>query len=110
MLGIQGGYWMPVTWLTHALDYLLGGLDPRVHHRTSLVFHGLNTLLVFFISLEILHLAQKTLGSAPGPPTHLGDVGAATLSAFLFGVHPLHVETTAWITERKGIVCALCFS
>jgi len=38
---------------------------------------------------------------------HLRDVGAATLSALLFGVHPLHVETTAWIAERKGIVCAL---
>lgn len=109
MLGIQSGYWMPVTWLTHALDYHLGGVDPRVHHLTSLVFHGLNTVLVFFVSLEILRLARRASRTMSGPPTHRRDVGAATLSALLFGVRPLHVETVAWIAERKGVVCALFF-
>ena len=109
MLGTQGGYWMPVTWLTHALDYHLGRLDARIHHATSLVFHGLNTLLVFFVSLEILRLAGMASRSTPGSLTRLREIGAATLSALLFGVHPLHVETAAWIAERKGVVCALFF-
>ena len=55
---------------------------------TSLVFHGLNTFLVFFLSLEILRHACKASLFAPGPPTHLREVEAATLSALLFGVHP----------------------
>ena len=84
--------WHPLTWLSHILDVELFGLAPAGHHRTSLGLHVLSTLLLFL--------------------TFLRMTGAAWRSAFvaaLFALHPLHVESVAWIAERKDVLSALCF-
>ncbi|MCX6538876.1 MAG: tetratricopeptide repeat protein [Acidobacteria bacterium] len=80
-------YWHPLTWLSHMLDVSLYGVDAGRHHLTNLLLHVANTLFLFAL------LRQMT--------------GARWRSAFvaaLFAVHPLHVESVAWVAERKDVL------
>jgi tetratricopeptide (TPR) repeat protein len=86
---INTANWHPLTWLSHMLDYRIYGLKPAGHHLTSLVFHLLNTLLLFFL---LAAMTKTTWRSA--------------LVAALFGLHPLHVESVAWVSERKDVLSA----
>jgi tetratricopeptide (TPR) repeat protein len=79
--------WHPLTWLSHMLDVQLFGLNPGSHLRTNLVLHILNTLLLF------LALRRMT-----------GAVWRSALVAALFALHPLHVESVAWVSERKDVL------
>jgi protein O-mannosyl-transferase len=79
--------WHPLTWLSHALDCQLFGLEPGPHHIVNLVIHALNVLLVFF-------LLQRVTGM----------LGPSFLVAALFGWHPLNVESVAWIAELKNVL------
>jgi tetratricopeptide (TPR) repeat protein len=82
-------YWHPLTWLSLMLDARIGGLDPAVFHITSLLLHLANTWLVYLV------LGRMT-----------GAFGRSAFVAALFGVHPLHVESVAWIAERKDVLSA----
>ena len=84
--------WHPLSWLSHMADIQAFGLQARWHHLTSLLLHLLNTLLVF--------AALRAL---------TGATGRSLLVAALFGVHPLHVESVAWVAERKDVLSALLF-
>lgn len=84
--------WFPITWLSHMLDVELFGLRAGPHHLTSVAIHALSTLLLFA-------LLRKTTG----------DRWPSAFVAFVFAVHPLHVESVAWIAERKDVLCALFF-
>jgi tetratricopeptide (TPR) repeat protein len=84
------GNWHPVTWLSHMTDVELYGVNPGGHHATSVLIHLLNTLLLFAI---MSRMTGKPLRSA--------------VVAGLFGVHPLHVESVAWIAERKDVLSTL---
>lgn len=86
---MHAGHWHPMTWLSHLLVYDLYALNPSGHHMVNLLFHVANTLLLFF-------LFQRMTG-APWPS---GFVAA------LFALHPLHVESVAWVAERKDVLCA----
>jgi Flp pilus assembly protein TadD len=79
--------WHPLTWLSHMLDCELFGLNPRWHHLTNLLFHILNTLLLF--------LVLKRMTGAPW---------GSSFVAALFALHPLHVESVAWVAERKDVL------
>ena len=116
------GNWIPLTWLSLALDYAVGHLDPKIYHMNNLILHTLNTLLVFFISFKILKLAaiadhriknSLNLFSAKISSEWTGKIPltlwAASLAALLFGLHPIHVESVAWATERKDLLCSLFF-
>jgi tetratricopeptide (TPR) repeat protein len=81
------GNWHPLTWLSHMLDVELFGLKPGLHHLTNLLLHICNTCLLFWF------LSQATQRTWPG-----------ALVAALFAVHPLHVESVAWISERKDLL------
>ena len=83
-------FWHPLTWLSHMLDWELYGANGRGHHLTSLVFHGVNTLLLF--------LVFERMTGAPWR--------SAFVAAF-FALHPLHVESVAWIAERKDVLSTL---
>ena len=88
----HAGNWHPLTWLSHMLDVELFGLDPGRHHLTSAALHVVNTLLLFGLLLRM--------------------TGALFRSAFvaaLFELHPLHVESVAWIAERKDVLSGLFF-
>lgn len=82
--------WHPLTLLSHMLDGQLYGLDPAGHHATSLLLHLANVLLLFEV------LRRMT-----------GAVGRSAAVAALFAVHPTHVESVAWIAERKDVLSAL---
>jgi tetratricopeptide (TPR) repeat protein len=79
--------WHPLTWLSHMLDCQLYGLNPGGHHSTNLIFHVINTLLLF------LWLRQLT-----------GALWRSAIVAALFAWHPLHVESVAWASERKDVL------
>ena len=79
--------WHPLTWLSHALDCTLFGLSPAGHHFTSLLLHVANSALLF------LWLAGAT-----------GSRGRSAFVALVFGLHPLHVESVAWVAERKDVL------
>ena len=80
-------YWHPLTWLSHMLDCQIFGLQPGGHHLVNVLFHGANTVLLLVI-----------LQTMTGMPWR------SALVAALFAVHPLNVETVAWIAERKNVL------
>src|ERR1051325_7006970 len=84
-------WWHPLTWLSHMVDCELYGLNPGPHHWTNLLLHVANVLLLF----GLLHRMTGTVWRS-------GFVSA------LFALHPLHVESVAWITERKDVL-STCF-
>lgn len=79
--------WHPVTWLSHMVDCQLFGLAPRGHHLTSLLLHAANGVLLF---LAFSAMTRRPYRSA--------------LVAALFAVHPLHVQSVAWVAERKDVL------
>lgn len=81
--------WHPVTWISHMLDCQLFGLDAGRHHVQNLLFHTINTILLFVLLLRLT-----------------GSVWKSGFVAALFGVHPLHVESVAWVSERKDVLSA----
>ena len=83
----HGGNWHPLTWLSHMLDCQIYGLNPRGHHYTNLLFHILNTILLLLV-------LQKMTGA----------LWKSALVAALFALHPLHVESVAWVAERKDVL------
>lgn len=85
----HAGNWHPMTWLSHMLDCQIFGLWAGGHHLTSLFFHIVNTLLLFF-------LFRKMTGN---------DWQSAFMAA-LFALHPLHVQSVAWVSERKDVLSA----
>ena len=103
--------WHPLTWLSHAVDYAFYGLNPPGHHLTSIILHGLNTLLVFLLSLQLmLRATAHNQTSTPDPRIAPAPVLiAGCVTSLLFGIHPVHVESVAWLAERKDVLCAFFF-
>jgi hypothetical protein len=88
----EATYWHPVTWLSHMLDCQLFGLNPAGHHLTSLFLHTVNTVLLFAV------LRRMT-----------GRRGPSAMVAALFALHPLQVDSVAWVAERKNVLSAFFF-
>lgn len=86
------GNWHPLTWISHMLDVQVYGLNPAGHHVTSLILHALNGILVFLV------LRRMT-----------GATWRSACVAGLFALHPLHVESVAWVSERKDVLSAFFF-
>ncbi|HIJ69765.1 MAG TPA: tetratricopeptide repeat protein [Planctomycetes bacterium] len=84
------GNWHPLTSLSHMLDCQLFGLDPAWHHMTSLLIHIASTLLLFYV-------LQKMTGA----------IWRSAFVAAAFALHPLHVESVAWVAERKDVLSGL---
>ncbi|MEE2665758.1 MAG: tetratricopeptide repeat protein [Myxococcota bacterium] len=82
-----GANWLPLTFMSHMLDVEWFGLDPGAHHVTNLVLHIVATLLLFAV---LISMTGRSLPSA--------------LVAAAFALHPLHVESVAWVTERKDVL------
>jgi protein O-mannosyl-transferase len=103
--------WHPLTWISHALDYAFWGLNPLGHHLTNIILHAINTSLVVVLALKLLEIVRER--SDPHmPASFLNDrtvLIAAGVTGLLFGLHPVHVESVAWVAERKDLLCALFF-
>jgi Flp pilus assembly protein TadD len=90
------GHYMPFTWLTFALDHVLGRMDPWGYHVASLLLHAANAVLVYLVARRLLTVALETTVDT--------RVGAA-LAALLFALHPQRVESVAWISDRATLLC-----
>ena len=102
MFTVMSGHYMPLTWLTHGLDYVLWGMKPAGYHAVNVVLHAGAAAAAYFVALRVLGAA---VGSAPRVALSL----AAAAAALLFAVHPLRVESVAWITERRDVLCGVFF-
>ena len=79
--------WHPLTWLSHMLDFQLFGMDSGKHHLGNLFFHIVNTLCLLFVFKKMT-----------------GSFWKSAMVAGLFALHPLHVESVAWVSERKDVL------
>jgi protein O-mannosyl-transferase len=94
MTSVEEGNWHPVTWLSHMADVQLYGMNPRGHHLTNVALHIVSSLLLLFLLLRMT-----------------GSLWRSAFVAALFALHPLHVESVAWVAERKDLLSAFfCFS
>ena len=102
--------WHPLTWLSHAVDYVIWGLNPMGHHLTSMIFHGMNAFLIVLLTMHLLDKRSQELLSPPlYSRSHQGALIVATATGLLFGLHPVHVESVAWISERKDVLYAFFY-
>ena len=86
------GHYQPLTILSYALDHHFYKLNPLGYHLTNLILHLLNSLLVFYL----IYLLS-------------GNIIVSFITAILFGLHPLHVESVAWVSERKDVLYSFFF-
>src|SRR2546428_259891 len=98
------GHYIPLTWMTLGLDYLLWGMNPFGYHLTSLLLHTANAVVFFFVVRRLLTLALP-ISSERG---HALPV-AAGFAALVFAIHPLRVESVAWVTERRDVLSGLFY-
>lgn len=97
------GHYIPLTWMSLGLDYLLWGMNPAGYHFTNVLLHAVNAALAYAFLLLLLPRCRKD----PIPPAWLR--GAAAAGALLYALHPLRVESVAWVTERRDLVAGLFF-
>jgi protein O-mannosyl-transferase len=88
----RSGNWHPLTWLSHALDCELFFLNPARHHDTSILLHAVNVFLLFWVLWRATEIAWRSF-----------------MVAALFAVHPINVQSVAWIAERKNLLSMFFF-
>ena len=88
----EQGNWHPLAWISHEVDVSLFRLNPAGHHFTSVLLHVLNAILLFLL------LVRAT-----------GRAGPSLFVSLLFAVHPINVESVAWVAERKNVLCTFFF-
>lgn len=102
LTAVVASLWHPLTLISLALDHAIWGLDPWGYHLTNILIHSLNTFLVFMLAMRLIECNNLWK-----------DKKKAMISAFtaalLFGIHPLHVESIAWVSERKDVLSAFFF-
>lgn len=87
------GSYVPLTMLTYMVDYAIGGYNPVVYHSTNLLFHIINTALVYLLCVKLSKGSHLT----------------GFVVAVIFGIHPMHVESVAWISGRKDVISGMFF-
>jgi len=79
--------WHPLTWLSHMVDYQLFGLNPGMHHISNVFFHAINVILLYLVLMWMT-----------------GSIWKSVFVALLFAVHPVNVDSVAWVSERKNLL------
>lgn len=95
------GHYIPLTWLSFGLDFVVWGMNPVGYHLTNLVLHVVATVLFYFVARRVLREGIDV------SPTALAAGAAA--AALFFGIHPLRVESVAWATERRDVLSGALF-
>jgi protein O-mannosyl-transferase len=110
-LDFHASNWHPLTWISHALDRLVWGFNPLGHHLSSIFIHAINSLLVVILISKLLEAANECTSDSSLKHFLAGRTILITagVTGLLFGIHPLHVESVAWISERKDLLCGLFY-
>jgi tetratricopeptide (TPR) repeat protein len=87
--------WHPLTWISYGIDHAVWGLNPLGFHLTNVVLHAVNSFLVFALAERLFARSAYSAGA---------KLAGATATAVLFAAHPLHVESVAWVSERKDVL------
>jgi len=108
------GHYIPLTWLSLGLNHALGGMEPWGYHLGNLLLHAANTALLFFVARRLLAAAATGQNEGGDDRTHPPERGAAislgaAAAALLWALHPLRVESVAWITERRDVLCGFFY-
>jgi len=105
------GNWHPLTWISHAVDYAIWGANPLGHHLTSSILHAVNAFLVVVLIMRLQEITKgmALCGQGSSSQDERGMLITAGVTGLLFGLHPVHVESVAWVAERKDLLCALFF-
>ncbi len=93
------GIWIPATWISFAVDYHFWGLNPVGYHLTNILLHAVNVTILVLIAE---HLCRRTF-LIDSTPVWVANI-ALLLAGLIFGIHPLRVESVAWVTERKDVL------
>ena len=111
LLDYKTNLWHPVTWISHAVDYAIWKLTPFGHHLTSIALHAVNAGIVVLLVARLIQLAKavKPEHVSTNPQYQRIVLIASAVAGLLFGIHPLHVESVAWVTERKDLLYALFY-
>jgi len=102
--------WHPLTWLTYTFNYAIWGGNPIPFKITNIILHTLNSILVYFLTFKILTNVKNNFHATTNSLFSFALLDnkdlqyAAVLAAILFGIHPLHVESVTWISERKDVL------
>ncbi len=92
------GHYVPLSWMSLGLDYVVWGMTPLGYHLTSILLHAANAVLVYYLARRLLRASRVTVGD---------DrllAAAAGFAAVVFAVHPLRVESVVWVTERRDVL------
>src|SRR2546427_2183593 len=98
------GHYIPLTWMTLGLDYLLWGMNPVGYHLTNLLLHAANAVVFFVVVRRLLTRAL----SSPSERGHALALSAG-FASLVFAIHPLRVESVAWATERRDVLSGLFY-
>ncbi|MDA8173669.1 MAG: hypothetical protein M0018_03650, partial [Nitrospiraceae bacterium] len=108
--GFYFSNWHPLTWISHAMDYAVWGLNPMGHHLTGILLHSANAFIVVILAIRLMEAWEKAKGERDVAFLEgNGKLIAGVVTGLIFGLHPLHVESVAWASERKDLLCALFF-
>jgi tetratricopeptide (TPR) repeat protein len=112
--------WHPLTWISHAIDYAVWGLNPLGHHLTNNILHSVSTFLVVLLVVRLVEtvhsrqpsssqVVQLSSNDSTTQQLNYSPFIVAGVTGLLFGLHPIHVESVAWVAERKDLLCALFY-
>jgi tetratricopeptide (TPR) repeat protein len=115
LIHAHAGNWHPLTWMSHMLDCQLYGLHPWGHHLTNILLHAAATILLFFALRELTDGRYAVAGMDDAGRNHRsrlqqGDsLWSSAFVAALFAIHPMRVESVAWVAERKDVLSGVFF-
>ena len=99
------GHYQPLSWVTLGFDYVVWGMNPFGYHLTNIILHAANAVFFYFITRRLLSIALSIPdGEAPWQLSL-----SSAFAALLFAIHPLRVESVAWVTERRDVLSAFFF-
>lgn len=106
------GHWQPLTWLSYSLDFHFWGLEPFGFHLTNVLLHAASMAVVYFLARRLLRIgADRASQDACSEASSSAKIRtlAAGAAALLFAIHPLRVESVAWVSERRDVLAAFFF-
>lgn len=118
---VVSSHWHPLTVFSFAIDHSIWGLNPLGYHLTSITLHALNTFMVFILAYLLIKCRTTTTLTRTSPlreretffssdsRSRIMPIVVSATTALLFGAHPLHVESVAWISERKDVLYAFFY-